>query len=516
MACVTPRKTKGGTVYDIQFYVTNSRKEKFYGFTDKRRAERFGDKLDALVSSKKTGLNAPDVTEWLATLAESDPKNYDKLVKWGLAPRRAVCGTLAELIALFTEDPQIKERTTKGRQTVGSRLIRLFGADRKVNTLTKEDANQFLKSMMETLAPATWKRDIRRVKQCFNLALELGWIAENPFKHLKGGESVNTSRQFFVSLDDSKRILEACPNAEMRLIFSLARFGGLRIPSELRFMEWNDIDLTGSRFTVKIPKKTGKREQERGEFETRAVPMFPELRKAFTEYFESLPEVAPALLFPFVNEKPDTAGQTLKSRFRKILHRAGVPVWQKFFQNMRSTRETELLDRYPIQDVTTWLGNSPAIARKHYLQTRPEHFLSASQQATLAESDPENPPKEENRTERVSKIGTFREKPTVPVACSTEEKLPETWHEDVRRSLKNTGSPVDLEFVRRFLTASENAPNSIGTIIGTLIGMQCISVASTEWKKNAETPCFCDSTQEIKKPCNRLQGIKVPPEGVRP
>jgi len=48
------------------------------------------------------------------------------------------------------------------------------------------------------------------------------------------------------------------------------------------------------------------------------------------------------------------------------------------FQNLRSTRETELAETFPIHVVTAWLGNSPEIARKHYLQVTNEHFVRAA------------------------------------------------------------------------------------------------------------------------------------------
>jgi hypothetical protein len=35
------------------------------------------------------------------------------------------------------------------------------------------------------------------------------------------------------------------------------------------------------------------------------------------------------------------------------------------FQNLRSTRETELAEAYPIHVVIAWLGNSDNVAREH-------------------------------------------------------------------------------------------------------------------------------------------------------
>lgn len=41
---------------------------------------------------------------------------------------------------------------------------------------------------------------------------------------------------------------------------------------------------------------------------------------------------------------------------------------------LRSSRETELADAYPAHVVCSWLGNTPKVAAKHYLQVTSEHF----------------------------------------------------------------------------------------------------------------------------------------------
>ena len=61
----------------------------------------------------------------------------------------------------------------------------------------------------------------------------------------------------------------------------------------------------------------------------------------------------------------------------KIIRRAGLKPWPKLFQNLRSTRETELADQFPIQVVCDWIGNTEAIAAKHYLQVTEDHFARA-------------------------------------------------------------------------------------------------------------------------------------------
>ena len=51
--------------------------------------------------------------------------------------------------------------------------------------------------------------------------------------------------------------------------------------------------------------------------------------------------------------------------------------WPKLFQNLRSTRETELANEFPLQAVTAWMGNSQLVAAKHYLQVTDQHFSAA-------------------------------------------------------------------------------------------------------------------------------------------
>jgi hypothetical protein len=59
--------------------------------------------------------------------------------------------------------------------------------------------------------------------------------------------------------------------------------------------------------------------------------------------------------------------------------RAGLKPWPRLFHNLRASRETELAKEYPIHVVTAWLGNTPRIAMKHYLQVTDADFERASQ-----------------------------------------------------------------------------------------------------------------------------------------
>lgn len=69
----------------------------------------------------------------------------------------------------------------------------------------------------------------------------------------------------------------------------------------------------------------------------------------------------------------------ISETFKKLVKRAGLTAWPKLMQNLRATRETELITEYPIKDVAAWLGNSAPIAMKHYAMTMQSSFERAIQ-----------------------------------------------------------------------------------------------------------------------------------------
>lgn len=50
----------------------------------------------------------------------------------------------------------------------------------------------------------------------------------------------------------------------------------------------------------------------------------------------------------------------LRTQALRIIRKAGVPTWLKPFHNLRSSRQTELAETYPMHVVCAWIGNSSA------------------------------------------------------------------------------------------------------------------------------------------------------------
>ncbi len=63
---------------------------------------------------------------------------------------------------------------------------------------------------------------------------------------------------------------------------------------------------------------------------------------------------------------------------RRTVKRAKVAIWPKLWQNLRASRESELLRMHDIKDVCNWLGNTPATVFKHYLRTNNDALRKAT------------------------------------------------------------------------------------------------------------------------------------------
>lgn len=62
----------------------------------------------------------------------------------------------------------------------------------------------------------------------------------------------------------------------------------------------------------------------------------------------------------------------------QIILKAGLQPWPKLFNNLRSTRETELAKNYSLQAATAWIENTPKIALGHYLQVTEQEWQNAT------------------------------------------------------------------------------------------------------------------------------------------
>ena len=341
------------------------------GKVTRKQAETVRGHVENLIAARTTGTAYQPATQ--AWIAEAPDDIRGRLETLGLvrARKQTITHTVAGWIADYLEKrTDIKPNTARNmRQAQAFMLEFMEPEDLPLSSFTQGHAEDFRRFLLaKGQAESTVRRRCKRVKQFFESEVKRRILEANPFDGIPVANIANNDRQRFIDRPMIQKVLDACPDARWRLIFALARYGGLRIPSELERMTWEDLGwIEGDRFTVRSPKT----EHIEGKAQ-RSVPLFPELIPCFQD---ALAEANPdeALVFPILGKRSN-----LRTQAHRIIRRAGLEPWPRVFQNLRSSRETELVEEFPVHVVTDWIGNSPDVAKRHYLQTHEEHFKRAA------------------------------------------------------------------------------------------------------------------------------------------
>ncbi len=404
------------------FDADGKRKPIRLGKVSLRYAESVKSKIEDLVSASIAN-EAPrdDTARWVASL---DATMYDKLANAGLVKRREVA-TLGDFTRRYIDGRHdIKARTRINLDRARKYLLDYCDAKRPMREFTAGDAEDFRQHLIgQGLSENTVRRAIGRARQFFLAAKKRGLIHSNPFEGIAASVRPNVSRFYFVSEAESQKVLAHCPDAQWRVIFALARYGGLRCPSEVLALTWDDVNWEHNRIRVPSPKTE---HHEGGD--SRTIPLFPELRPHLLEAFE---EAEPGTQHVVTRYRDGNAN--LRTQLQRIIKRAGLDAWPKLFQNLRSTRETELAESFPMHVVCKWIGNSQPVAAAHYLQLTDEHFdravsgepKAAQNAAQKLHEAAGNDPKEESDEDAQGSPGS-EDSGKLPVnsGCFTIRKVP--------------------------------------------------------------------------------------------
>ncbi len=212
-------------------------------------------------------------------------------------------------------------------------------------------------------AQASISGHIKRARQVYTSALNAGIITCNPFAQVLAGTQANDAKSKYISTETVNRAIDMAPDSQWRLIIALCRYAGLRCPSEVLALKWSQVDFSENK--LNIPGAKGKD----GETRWRTMPILPELRAYLEDAFN--PEQIRVI------HRYSQSNSNLRKGFLQILEKAQITPWPRLFHNLRGSLETDLANHLPLHVVTSWLGNSERVARKHYLKVTPEHFAIA-------------------------------------------------------------------------------------------------------------------------------------------
>jgi len=369
------RDRRPGTWRILYVDIDGNRRTLRLGKVAHRTAEAIQRHVDHLLAARISGQPVPrETAAWLSGIGE---KLRKRLARLGLVDGKPELPTLQEWLESYVKSRTVVKPATRvfWGHTIRN-LLEFFGNDRRLDTITPRDADRFAEYLTSLgLAPATVGRRLRVARQLFRAAIRQKLLSENPFAEVRCAPQVNDSRLHFVSREDVDRLLAACPDPYWQLLIVLVRYGGLRCPSEVFSLTWEHINWADNRIVVPSPKT-----EHLGKV-CRVIPLFPEIRPYLEAVFDLAPEGA-IYVFPDHMRRGCYGSRgwgscNPRTQLTRIIRRAGLEPWPRLFQNLRASRETELVEEFPIHVVTAWLGNTPRIAQRHYLQVTEEHFEAA-------------------------------------------------------------------------------------------------------------------------------------------
>ena len=363
------------------------------GKSNQKTVRHFQVRLNELIEHHLTGTPLPpSITKWLDELNESI---RNRLMELGLI-EKLYGFTLIEWIESYNSSRTMPgDETRRKWANTCTRLIEMFGEDIPLNSITAAHAEEFREHLLTNgksngtgLARATVNKHCSIANQYFKAAYKRRVIIENPFEGIECRNLSNRERMAFIEPEQITQLLEHLPRWQDRVILGLARYGGLRCPSEVLALKWEDIHLGDN--TKSDPSymmvRNEKTMHHSSVSEYRKVPLFPELAPFIQEAWQmSKPGETYVIsgndVIDSVRDKPRKLN--MRTRFTKAIKRAGLEQWPKLFQNLRSSRQTELCAVHQPYLVCKWMGNTEAIAINHYLQETGQHLADACTVSTV-------------------------------------------------------------------------------------------------------------------------------------
>jgi integrase len=367
MASISTEGTNGIRI--IQFIGSDKKRRSIrLGKMSQKTAESVLSRIENLIAAKRshTAIDA-DTANWLSKI---DDVLRSRVAAVGLCEEsnRITLGRFLD--EFLAENANKPANTVKNYKQWSKYLLTEFGRNMQLNELSRVCAEQWANRLYDKYAEATAARALKFARQIYHLARKRKHVTESPFDEVHIGSMVNTKTQAYITREDMTKIMSETRDNDWRVILVLVRYAGLRHPSETTLLRWEDVDWARDRFRVTSPKTKSHGKAER------YAPLLPEITCVLRPIFDALPTTARTTATVLTTHL-DTE-KNMRKPFCDLCQRVGIVPPPKPFVNLRASAERDLLDRFPIAVVASWLGHSPEIALRHYTRVTDEDFRRAA------------------------------------------------------------------------------------------------------------------------------------------
>ena len=228
MASLIKRIRGKSLMHEVRFYVDGKMKTIQLGakYTARTATELKGI-VETLLRCLDNGESTPG-KRTLAWIESASGEIREKLSNAGLIVVPPSY-TAKELWEAFQDGLTVKESTRTTDDNAERRFFDFFGADEELSELTKARMEKWKEYLRKEggLAESTTAGTLTKAKAVFNWAVRVGWIDKSPLDGVGRGSFINRDNDRFITMDEYRRLLDACPCQDWKAIIALARIGGL-------------------------------------------------------------------------------------------------------------------------------------------------------------------------------------------------------------------------------------------------------------------------------------------------
>ncbi len=252
-------------------------------------------------------------------------------------------------------------------------LSEFFGDQKLLVEFSVKNIEDF-KYYLINRAPKGFVVYMRTLKAAFNIALEWGYITNNPFKKVKFKKG-QKKKPLFITRDELQQVLEKTQSEGMRNIFIFAFNTGCRL-GEIINLRWKNIDLGKLIITIGDEMFTTKNEKQR------VIPISVELIKILsrmkkTNFTSKHYVFGKSKNFPF-------RGEYVSRNFKKAIQKAKLKE-DIHFHTLRHSFASNLAIRgVPIIIIKELLGHSSIVTTEIYSHTNLESLHLAVKELKVA------------------------------------------------------------------------------------------------------------------------------------
>lgn len=230
-----------------------------------------------------------------------------------------------------------------------------------VHAISRQEIEAHLRVRRKEISGATVNRTLALLRHLFNIAIDRGYLRDNPTRGIKKFKEAPWRRKYVFSEDELQALVNAAA-PHLRAILVMAIGTGLR-KGDILGLRWNDVDFEHNVITIYMQKTEDALE----------LPMLPMVRELLWRRKATAGESPHVFGFNGSARIAD-----IKTAYRGALRRSGLATKGYHFHDLRRTFATMLYNRgVHLTKIQRLLGHKSVTTTERYLGVKFEETAQA-------------------------------------------------------------------------------------------------------------------------------------------